>query len=74
LGQVSSVQAGGQAKESKTPFQKVDAMDQITLKTPNPKCRFFLKIDLYGDLAAGVYLTEAPSPPRSMFGVIKAIL
>ncbi len=35
-------------------------MDQITIKTPNPKCRLFLKIDLKRDLAAGVYLSEAP--------------
>jgi hypothetical protein len=36
------------------------SMDQITIKTPNPKCRLFLKIDLLRDLAAGVYLSEAP--------------
>jgi hypothetical protein len=34
-------------------------MDQITKKTPNPKCRLFFKIDLQRDLAAGVYLSEA---------------
>jgi hypothetical protein len=33
-------------------------MDQISIKTPNPKCRLFLKVDQY--LAAGVYLSEAP--------------
>ncbi len=27
-------------------------MDQITIKTPNPKGRLFLKIDLAADLAA----------------------
>jgi hypothetical protein len=43
-------------------------MDQITLKTPNPKVRLFLKIDLYRDLAAGVNLSEASSPPRFLFG------
>jgi hypothetical protein len=36
-------------------------MDQIFIKTPNPKCRLFLKIDQYRYLAAGVYLSEAPS-------------
>jgi hypothetical protein len=39
---------------------KVLAMDQITIKTPNPKCRLFLKIDLERELAAGVYVSEAP--------------
>ncbi len=37
----------------------------------NPKCRLFLKIDLKRDMAAGVYLSEAPSPPRFWFGVVK---
>jgi hypothetical protein len=45
-------------------------MDQISIKTPNPKCQIFLKIDQEGFLAAGVYLSEAPSPPR----FLKAIL
>jgi hypothetical protein len=31
-------------------------MDQISLKTPNPNCRLFLKIDQYRYLAAGIYL------------------
>jgi hypothetical protein len=38
-------------------------MDQISLKTPNPKCRLFLKIYQQRYLAAGVYLSEAPDPP-----------
>jgi hypothetical protein len=37
-------------------------MDQISIKTPNPKCRLFFKIYLYSYLAAGVYLSEAPYP------------
>jgi hypothetical protein len=37
----------------------MQGMDQITIKTPNPKCRLFLKIDLVSVLAAGVYLSEA---------------
>jgi hypothetical protein len=41
--------------------RRATSMDQISKKTPNPKCRLFLKIDLY--LAAGVYLSEAPIPP-----------
>ncbi len=45
-------------------------MDQIALKTANPKCRLFLKIDL----AACVYLSEAPSPPRFLLGVVKDIV
>ncbi len=40
-------------------------MDQISKKTPNPKCRLFKKIDLLWYLAAGVYLSDAPYPlPR----------
>jgi hypothetical protein len=35
---------------------------------------FCLKIDLLRDLAAGVHLSEAPSPPRFLFGLGKAIL
>jgi hypothetical protein len=38
-------------------------MDQTALKTPNPKCRLLL--------AACVYLSDAPSPPRFLFGVVK---
>jgi hypothetical protein len=41
-----------------------------TVKTPNPKCRLFLKIYQSRYLAAGVYLSEAPSPPRFLFGVV----
>jgi hypothetical protein len=37
-------------------------MDQISIKTPNPKCQLFLKIDQQRYLAAGVYLSEAPYP------------
>jgi hypothetical protein len=40
----------------------------------NPKRRLFLKIDLQRDLAAGVYLSEEPSPPRFLFVGGKAIL
>jgi hypothetical protein len=36
----------------------IEPMDQISIKTPNLKCRLFLK----GYLAAGVYLSEAPDP------------
>ena len=35
-------------------------MDQIPIKTPDPKGRLFLKIELLRDLAAGAYLSEAP--------------
>ncbi len=53
-------------------FLNVFIMDQISLKTPNPKCRLFLKIDQERYLAAGVYLSEAPpSHPRFLFGVVK---
>ncbi len=37
-------------------------MDKITRKTPNPKGRLFLKIDLERDLAAGIFQSEASSP------------
>ena len=40
-----------------------EPMDQISIKTPNPKCRLFLKIDQKRCLAAGVNMSEAPSPP-----------
>ncbi len=30
----------------------------------------FKKIDLYMDFAAGVYLSEAHSPPRFLFGMV----
>ncbi len=40
----------------------VDSMDQISIKTTNPEGRLVLKIDLQCDLAAGVYLSEAPFP------------
>ncbi len=42
--------------------QIAGTVDQITVKTPNPNGRLFVKIYLYRDLAAGVYLSEAPSP------------
>ncbi len=41
-------------------FSLVWYMDQIYIKTPNPKCWFFLKIYQHRFLAAGVYLSEAP--------------
>ncbi len=37
-------------------------MDQISIKTPNPKCRLFLKFDQERYLAPGVYLSKAPDP------------
>jgi hypothetical protein len=49
-------------------------MDKITIKTPNPKGRLFIKIGLQRDLAEGVYLSEAPSPPRFFVRGGKAIL
>ncbi len=45
-----------------------NSMDQITIKTPNPKCRLFLKNVMQRDLAAGVYLSADPSPPRFCLG------
>jgi hypothetical protein len=46
-------------------------MDQICIKTPNPKCRLFLKMYQQRYLAAGVYLSEAPSPLRFSLGVVR---
>ncbi len=46
-------------------------MDLLSVKTPNPKGRLFLKIEPKRDLAGGVYLSEAPSPPRFLFGMVK---
>jgi hypothetical protein len=48
-------------------FPFFGTMDQISIKTPNPKCRLFLKIEQLRYLAAGVYLSEAPFPPRFLF-------
>jgi hypothetical protein len=42
--------------------QRGGRMDQISIKTPNPKCWLFLKIFQQRYLAAGVYLSEAPDP------------
>ncbi len=51
---------------SSKPLQEASATnqlnDKITIKTPIPKGRLFLKIELWRDLEAGVYLFEAPSP------------
>ncbi len=41
--------------------------DQISIKTPNPKCRLFLKIYQERYLAAVVYLSEAPFPPMTPY-------
>jgi hypothetical protein len=49
------------------------SMDQITIKTPIPKGRLFLKTALLRYLAAGVYLSEAPSPPRFLVGLVMQI-
>jgi hypothetical protein len=50
-------------------FSMQRGMDQISIKTPNPKYRLFLKIYQHRYFAAGVYLSEASSPPRFLFGV-----
>jgi hypothetical protein len=44
---------------------------KIVLIESNDKCRYPKKIDLLRDFAAGVYLSEAPSPPRFVFRVVK---
>jgi len=33
---------------------KPSCMDELTIKTPNPICRFFFKIDMLTDFAACV--------------------
>ncbi len=48
-------------------------MDQISIKKPNTEWRLFLEIDQQRYLAAGVYLSEVPSPPRFLFGVVKLV-
>jgi hypothetical protein len=40
------------------------------LQNKTPKCRLFLKIDQLRYLATGAYISEAPSPPRFLFGVV----
>jgi hypothetical protein len=57
--------------EDSIPKNFLCGMNQKALKTPNPKCRLFLKIDLSRDLAACIYKSEAHSPPRFLFGVVK---
>jgi hypothetical protein len=37
-------------------------MGQISMKTPKPKCRLFLKSDQLRHLVSGVYLSEVPDP------------
>ncbi len=49
-------------------------MDQIIIKTPNPKDRLFLKIDRYSDLAARVYLSEAPPLCYTLYKYISLYL
>ncbi len=46
----------------------------IRLIESNAKCRHLkLIIDLKRDFAEGVYLSEAPSPPRFLFGDLKVL-
>ncbi len=49
------------------PLSSILLMDQISIKTPNPKSRLFWKIYQRRDLAAGEYLSEAPSPPMTPY-------
>jgi hypothetical protein len=44
-------------------------MEQISVKTPNPKCQLFLKIYQWRYLAAGVHLSEAPAPPMTPYKI-----
>jgi hypothetical protein len=46
-------------------------MDQISIKTPKPKCRLFFKIDQERYLAAGLYLSEVSPLLGFLFGVVK---
>ena len=46
-------------------------MVQINIKITNSEGRIFLNIDLERDLAAGVYLSEAPFPTRFVLGVVQ---
>ncbi len=43
---------------------------KLRLIESNAKCSY-LKIDLPRDFVAGVFLSEAPSPPSILFGVEK---
>ena len=45
----------------------------LTIYDTKAKCRHPKKIDLERDFVAGVYLSEAPSPPRFLFWGGKAI-
>jgi hypothetical protein len=53
-----------------TPNLGPPARRMITLIESNVKCRHLKKIDLKRDFAAGVYLSEAPAPPRFLFGAV----
>jgi hypothetical protein len=46
-------------------------MDQVYIKTPNPKCRLFLKIYQQMYMAAGVYLSEAPDPLAPLLHTVR---
>jgi hypothetical protein len=44
---------------------------KIRLIESNAKCRYLKKLTCKRTFAAGVYLSEAPSPPRFLFGMVK---
>ncbi len=52
-----SVLAAVRKGDALAPGGSPTPMDQIIIKTPNPK------VYLKRDLTAGLYLSEAPSPP-----------
>jgi hypothetical protein len=47
---------------------------KIRLIESNAKGRYLKKIYLKRDFAAGVYLPEAPSPPRFLFGAVRQLI
>ncbi len=67
-GGASNNSAASSAAATGTTGLALKGMDQISVKTPNRKCRLFLKIDQERDLAAGVC---GPLPSYVLFGVLK---
>jgi hypothetical protein len=57
-----SVLAAVRKGDALAPGGSPTPMDQITIKTPNPKGRLFLQIYLKRDLTAVLYLSEALYP------------
>jgi hypothetical protein len=54
-----------------SPIAETYTSRKIRLVESSAKCLHLKKFTCKGIFAAGVYLTEAPCPPRLLFGVVK---